>query len=51
MERRGVDSDSIDPTTFHYYNMPTQRLKDHISLIKHLKNNPPAGWNKQLIVL
>jgi len=55
MERRGAgrgaDGSSIDVDSFHYYNTPSQRLADHIYLLKKLHQEPPPNWNGKLIIL
>jgi len=50
LERRGVDGKDIDKDTYHYYNVPSQRLADHLQLVQHIRENPPLGWNGQLII-
>ena len=45
LERRGADGEHIDRDMFHFYNTPSQRLTDHLSLVHHLKKNNPPGWN------
>ena len=51
LERRGTDGENIDSNTYHYYNIPSQRLSDHLTLVAHIRENPPVGWNKKLIIL
>jgi len=51
LERRGVDADQVDHEKFHFYNIPSQRLDDHLSLVVHLKENPPEFWNGKLFIM
>lgn len=39
MEKRGVNGKQIDHEMFHSWNIPSQRLKDHIKLVEHLKKS------------
>jgi pimeloyl-ACP methyl ester carboxylesterase len=51
LERRGVKVDGIDSKEYHLFNTPSQRLVDHIELVRYLQNHPPRGWNGQLFAL
>lgn len=51
MERRGIQDEKIDPSTFHRYNIPSQRLSDHVELVDWLFSHPPENWNRQLFIL
>ncbi len=51
MERRGIDGTKVDPASFHLFNTPSQRLKDHLQLVNHLRENPPPNWNGKLVIL
>ncbi len=50
-EQWGVDGDNIDKDVFMQHYTRTQRLSDHISVIKHLKKKPPRGWNGKIILI
>lgn len=51
LERRGVKGIEVDETLFHQFNLPSQRLADHVGFVEHLKENPPPGWDGRLIIL
>lgn len=50
-EQWGIDSNVAQIDEFMEHYTRTQRLKDHQDLIEELQNNPPDGWNGQLIFL
>ncbi len=50
VELWGVDGSKIEPDWINYYTR-SQRLADHQAVIKHLKENPPLGWNGKLIFI
>jgi serine-type D-Ala-D-Ala carboxypeptidase/endopeptidase len=51
LERRGVaHGKDIDTEEYHYFNTPSQRLSDHLSFVKFLKENPPKNWDGKIIV-
>lgn len=49
LEKCGIDGNEIDKTEFWNRYTRSQRLKDHIQVIRHFEENPPAGWNGQFI--
>ncbi|MBI3508970.1 MAG: hypothetical protein HY069_05000 [Chlamydiia bacterium] len=49
IEKYGIDGNEIDPTRFWTHYTRSQRLKDHIQVIRHLEEHPPDGWNGQFI--
>lgn len=51
MEKRGVTPEYCNREKFHQFNTPSQRLSDHVKLLDFLKQNPPKGWNGNLIIL
>ncbi|MBA3814473.1 MAG: hypothetical protein H0X26_08335 [Alphaproteobacteria bacterium] len=51
IEQWGIDGDQINDDEFWRHYTPTQRLKDHQTVINYLKNKPPAGWNKKFVFL
>jgi len=51
VEQRGVDGDSINVEEFMAHYTRTARLEDHQHVIEHLINNPPEGWNGNIIFL
>jgi len=51
LEQWGIDGQDIRKEDFIDHYTRSQRLSDHQVLIEHLKNDPPAGWNGQLILM
>lgn len=51
IEQQGVDGNNINKLEFMEHYTRSQRLQDHRSVIQHLKNHPPVGWNGSLIFL
>ncbi len=51
LEQWGVDGKNIDDKEFMKHYTRSQRLKDHKTVIEHLKVNPPNGWNGKFIFL
>lgn len=49
IEKCGIDGNEIDKPEFWSRYTRSQRLKDHIQVIRHLEEHPPAGWNGQFI--
>lgn len=51
VEKWGVDGNQIGEEEFWNHYTRSQRLKDHLRVIKHLEAEPPAGWNGKLIFI
>lgn len=51
IEQWGIDGNTINDDEFWGHYTRTQRLKDHQTVINHLKNQPPEGWNGKLVFL
>jgi pimeloyl-ACP methyl ester carboxylesterase len=51
LEQWGVNNDSIDREEFIHHYTPTQRLMDHRTVINHLLENPPSGWDGTFIFM
>lgn len=51
IEQWGIDGNTINDDEFWRHYTRTQRLKDHQTVINHLKNEPPEGWNGKLVFL
>lgn len=51
IEQQGVDGDHINKTEFMEHYTRSNRLNDHRAVIDHLKQQPPLGWNGNLIFL
>lgn len=51
VEQWGVDGNQIDDVEFIKHYTRSQRLKDHRSVIKHLKSHPIEGWNGKFVFL
>ncbi|HAB99601.1 MAG TPA: hypothetical protein DCE71_07260 [Parachlamydiales bacterium] len=51
VEQWGIDGNQIDENEFWRHYTRSQRLDDHLQVIHHLKDYPPAGWNGQLIFI
>jgi len=49
VEQWGVDGNQIDEEEFWTHYTRSQRLKDHMQVIHHLEEHPPAGWNGEFI--
>jgi pimeloyl-ACP methyl ester carboxylesterase len=49
IEQWGVDGNKINEKEFMDHYTRSQRLKDHKTVIEHLKSNPPIGWNGKFI--
>lgn len=49
VEQWGIDGNEIDEREFWNHYTRSQRLNDHLKVIKHLEENPPEGWNGQFI--
>ena len=49
VEKWGIDGDTIDEKSFWQHYTRSQRFNDHMKVIKHLEENPPAGWNGFLV--
>lgn len=49
VEKWGVDGNQINEEEFWNHYTRSQRLKDHMKVIRHLEEHPPAGWNGELI--
>jgi pimeloyl-ACP methyl ester carboxylesterase len=51
VEKWGVDGNNIDENEFWNHYSRSQRLEDHLSVIRHLENEPPNGWNGKFIFI
>jgi pimeloyl-ACP methyl ester carboxylesterase len=51
IEQQGIDGNNINAHEFMEYYTRSNRLVDHRTVIEHLQNNPPKGWNGKLIFL
>jgi hypothetical protein len=49
IEKWGVDGNQVDEKEFWEHYSRSQRLYDHLKVIKHLEEHPPSGWNGKLI--
>jgi pimeloyl-ACP methyl ester carboxylesterase len=49
IEKWGIDGDEVNLEEFWTHYTRSQRLKDHVQVIRHLEAHPPAGWNGQFI--
>lgn len=49
VEQWGVDGNQINEEEFWTHYTRSQRLKDHMQVIHHLEEHPPAGWNGAFI--
>ncbi len=49
IEKGGIDGNKIDKSEFWNRYTRSQRLKDHLQVIRHFEEHPPAGWNGQFI--
>jgi hypothetical protein len=51
VEQWGIDGSTIDDDVFWNHYSRSQRYFDHMCVINQLENNPPVGWNGELIFL
>jgi len=51
LEQWGVDGMNVDVKSFMEHYTRSARLQDHITLIDHLRTNPPCGWDGTLIFI
>ena len=51
VEKWGVDGNSINEKEFWEHYSWSQRLKDHLQVIRHLQANPPQGWNGKFVFI
>lgn len=51
VEKWGIDGNSIDEEEFWNHYCWSQRLKDHLQVIRHLEENPPKGWNGKFVFI
>lgn len=51
LEQWGIDGNAINNDEFWQHYTRTQRLKDHQTVINHLMNQPPEGWNGKFVFL
>lgn len=51
VEQQGVDGSKVNVDEFMRNYTRSSRLSDHRAVIEHLKENPPLGWNGELIFL
>jgi pimeloyl-ACP methyl ester carboxylesterase len=49
IEKCGIDGNEVNQAEFWTHYTRSQRLKDHIQVIRHLEEHPPAGWNGKFI--
>lgn len=49
IEKCGIDCIAIDNAQFWKRYTRSQRLEDHMQVIRYFEENPPAGWNGQFI--
>lgn len=51
VEKWGVDGDVVDENEFWAHYTRSQRLKDHLEVIRYFEENPPQGWNGQFVFI
>lgn len=51
VEQWGIDGNEIDEKEFWDHYTRSQRLDDHLRVIKYLEEHPPEGWNGKLIFI
>lgn len=51
VEQWGIDGNTIDEKEFWNHYTRSQRLDDHLKVIKDLESHPPQGWNGKLIFI
>jgi pimeloyl-ACP methyl ester carboxylesterase len=49
IEKWGIDGNQIDDEAFWNHYSRSQRLEDHLKVIRYLEDNPPECWNGKLI--
>lgn len=51
IEKWGVDGNDINKNEFWNHYSRSQRLIDHLRVIKHLEESPPCGWDGRFIFI
>lgn len=51
IEKWGIDGNNVNEEEFWSHYSRSQRLQDHLQVIKHLEQKPPLGWNGKFIFL
>ena len=51
VEQWGVDGNTIDKDEFMAHYTRSQRLSDHLSVVKSFSEHPPEGWNGQFVFI
>lgn len=51
VEQWGIDGNEINEQEFWNHYTRSQRLDDHLKVIKYLEKYPPEGWNGKLIFI
>ena len=51
IEQRGIDGNHIHEEEFWNHYSRSRRREDHLTVIKHLEEHPPEGWNGKLIFI
>ncbi len=49
VEKWGIDGNTVDEAEFWSHYTCSQRLSDHLQVIRHFEEHPPRGWNGQWI--
>ncbi len=51
LEKWGIDGEQSNEEDFYKHYSRTQRLEDHLSVIRFLEEYPPRGWDGKLIFI
>lgn len=51
VEKWGIDGNEIDESAFWSHYSRSQRLEDHLRIIRCLEDYPPDGWNGELLFI
>lgn len=51
IEKKGVDREHFDASTFHEYNLIENRMSDYKQALEYLSKSKPRGWDSSLIFI
>lgn len=49
VEKWGVDGAKVEEKDFWCHYTRSQRVEDHLTVLRHLQEDPPIGWNGQCV--
>lgn len=51
VEQWSVDGNTVDEDVFMAHYTRSQRLVDHLAVLRHFENHPPEGWNGKVVFI